>query len=247
MLKLRKLKELRMLRMLLVKVILKSSMVRASALLVALILCAGPAAATPVLEVLSGSDGNFSYSWIHTSTGGSDGQSGSLLDAIGLGGAGGDITVSGAGTLLDVDVELAIGTGTYDAIGQFDLAGLLDDTTQADVLLGTLTLSHVAGTAEYDGLKFYFEDRNYSSASLKPNSLNGDTLSLWGATAFTSPVTDPGIGDALDLNSGGTGIDLRMRFGGSPVPEPSAAAVFAIGLAVMGHVTRKGSTASRKR
>jgi len=220
-------------------------MARVLVLAVVLCVCATPAAATPVLDVLSGSDGNFGFSVVHTSTGCSDGQCGTVLDSVGLGGAGGSLTASGGGTLLDLNVQLVIGSGTYDASGVFDLAGLLDNSAQLDKLLGTLELTHVAGTNEYGGLKFLFEDRNYSSAVLKPNSLNGDTLSLWGATAYNGPA-DPAIGDSLDLIPGGTGIDLRLKLA-NPVPEPQGAAVFAMGMAVVGSFLRRRPSQQRKR
>ena len=209
-------------------------MSRAVLLVGVILLFASSASAIPVVDVLTGSDGNFSFSVVHNSSGGNDGQSGTVLDSISLGGAGGSATVTGAGTLLDLDVELVIGGGTYNAAGLFDLAGLLDDVLQQDVLLGTLELTYVSGADNsYDGLKFYLEDRNYSSATLKPNSLQGEFLSLWGATDFnpTFPGTpaDPQIGDPLDLISGGTGIDLRLELA-HPIPEPQAAMVFLTGL-----------------
>ena len=134
---------------------LQKMMIRIAVVATALLVCAASASAIPVIDVLTGSDGNFSFSVVHSSTGGSDGQSGAILDSISLGGAGGDVSISGS-TLL-VELEVAIGTGTYDASGVFDLAGLQDDSAQLDILLGTLVLTNTAGTAEYDGLKFYFE------------------------------------------------------------------------------------------
>ena len=65
------------------------------AVLGAAVCLAGSSRAAPIIEVLDGSDGNFTFSVVHTSTGGSDGQSGSILGNIDLGGAGGDWTVVG--------------------------------------------------------------------------------------------------------------------------------------------------------
>jgi len=198
-------------------------------LLLALVMLsgAGSASAAPIVAVLSGSDGNFSFSVTHTSSAGSDGQMGTVLDSITLGGAGGSATASAG--LLNLQVELRIGGVDYDATGVFDLAGLLDDSVQEDILLGSLSLAGAGGT--YNGMTFYFEDRNYSSATLKPNSLDGVFLSLWGATDFTLASANPAIGDRLDLVAGGTGIDLRFELA-NPIPEAHGIGVFAAGILV---------------
>jgi len=201
-------------------------MLRRLLLALVMLLGAGPASAASIVSVLSGSDGNFNFSVTHTSSAGDDGQMGTVLDSITLGGAGGSATASAG--LLNLQVQLHIGGVDYDATGVFDLAGLLDDSAQEDILLGSLSL---AGAGGYDGMTFYFEDRNYSSATLKPNSLDGVFLSLWGATDFTLASASPAIGDSLDLVAGGTGIDLRFELA-NPIPEAHGIGVFAAGILV---------------
>lgn len=189
----------------------------------------------PVTGVLQGSDGNFSFSVIHTSSAGSDGQSGSVLDTVTLGAGGGQWVESGA--LASLDIQLDIGAGTYDVSGMFDLPALADLLEDPNTMLGSLTFQLVAGadTHGLDGLTFYFEDNHYSSASLKPNSIqpagSGQVLNLWGATQVAGSPSFV-LGEALDLEPGGTGIDLRVGIGPA-IPEPSARPLFMAGLAVV--------------
>lgn len=195
---------------------------------------AAPALSVPITDILSGSDSNFSYSLIHTSSAGSDGQSGTILAGISLGANGGSITTAG-GQLL-IDAELVIDGTTYQAVGAFDLAGLLDDSVQADIMLGSLTLT--GGT--YAGV-YFFEDRSYSSASLKPNSFDQATgiLSLWGSTNVSDPNAKIGAPIDLFAASTGYGIDLRIEASSDPIPEPTSVALYLVGLAVVGGAIRK--------
>jgi len=215
----------------------RSGGLAALALSSALLLAAAPAFAVSIDGVLAGTDGNFQFSVVHTSSSGSDGQMGTVLADVGLGDGGG--TALQAGSLLQIDLELDIAGSIYDASGSFELAGLLDDTNQADILLGHLGLTLDSGDddLELDGATFYFEDRNYSSASMPPNSLDGVFLSLWGATDFEIPVAGtPVIGEAFDLVAGGTGIDLRLELA-NPIPEGDAMGLFAAGVLVVGAST----------
>jgi hypothetical protein len=202
-------------------------------LVTALLALASPAGAVPIADVLSGTDGNFLFSVVHTSTSGSDGQSGSVLGDVSLSAGGGSWVVAAGTGFLDVelDVDVAGSVSTYQAKGSFDLAALADDGTQADTLLGFLAFDLLAGAddAAIDGLTFYFEDRNYSNASLRPNGLDGDLLTLWGATEFTGTPT---LGSGFDLVPGGRGIDLRVQLA-PPIPEPSARPLYVAGLAVV--------------
>jgi hypothetical protein len=203
----------------------------------AVALLASPASAVPVEAVLAGTDGNFTYSVVHTSTAGSDGQSGTILGTVGLGGAGGDWTVVGDVATLDIQLVVDVGgsLSTYDAIGDFSVSALTEFGTQADVMLGSLAFTLAAGGDEagIDGLTFYFENRNYSSAGDPPNGLEldpaGDVLTLWGATEFTGSGV---IGESLDLVAGGRGIDLRIEMGPA-IPEPSARPLYLAGLVVV--------------
>ena len=207
-------------------------------------LFAQSAQAVPVDAVLSGSDANFSFSVIHTSTGGSDGQSGSILGGIDLGRSGGDWTVVGDIGTLDIELTVDVGgnVSTYDAFGTFSVAALTEFTTQADVMLGSLAFALTSGADEsaIDGLTFYFENRNYSGAADPPNGLSldpaGDLLSIWGTTEFTGTAT---IGESLDLVAGGRGIDLRLRMA-PPIPEPSGRPLYLAGLAIAGLGAARG-------
>lgn len=199
---------------------------------------ATPAQAVPVTAVLGGTDGNFTFSVVHTSTGGSDGQSGSILGDVGLGGAGGDWTVVGDLGTLDIELTVEVGgnVSTYDAIGDFSISALTEFGAQADVMLGSLAFALTAGgdEAAIDGLTFYFENRNYSSAGDPPNGLDldptGDVLTLWGSSVFSGSGV---IGEPLDLASGGRGIDLRLKMA-PPIPEPSAKPLYLAGVAIVG-------------
>lgn len=210
-------------------------MLRASAFLAFLTFSlAGPAGAVPVVDVLQGSDGNFQFSWVHDSSAGGDGQGGNLLGSVELGAGGGTWEeVAGIATL---EIELVVDVGgdlsTYDATGSFDVAALSELATQADVLAGSLSLTMTSGLdeADIDGVTFYFENRNYGNATLRPNSLSGDVVTLWGATLFTGT---PVLGQPFDLVPGGRGIDLRIQLG-PPIPEPSARPLYLAGLAVVG-------------
>lgn len=219
-----------------------------SLLALVLVAQAGPARAVPVDAVLDGHDGNFTFSVVHTSTGGSDGQSGSILGDVGLGGAGGDWTVVGDIATLDVELTVDVGgnVSTYDAIGDFSVSALTEFATQADVMLGSLAFSLTGGSDEaaIDGLVFYFENRNYSSASDPPNGLEldptGDVLTFWGSSVIASGRGV--IGQPLDLAPGGRGIDLRLRMA-PPIPEPGARPLYLAGLAIVG----LGATRLRRR
>lgn len=202
------------------------------ALALAALLFASPALAVPVQDVLNGTDGNFSFSLVHSSTGCSDGQCGSPLDGITLGGAGGSASVSGGQFLLDV--QLNIGGELHQATGAFDFAGLLDNSAQTNLLLGSLTLTG----GQYAGT-YFFKDRNYSSAALKPNSYDqaSNTLSLWGTTNVSNPNAK--IGEAIELSPGGTGIDLRVQLSSNPIPEPGAVALYLAGLGIVGGAVRR--------
>jgi hypothetical protein len=210
-------------------------MLRVSSLLAALVgLLAAPAHAVPVLDVLSGTDGNYSFSWVHDSTSGNDGQGGTRVGAVDLGAGGGTwVVAAGIGTL---DIELTVDVGgsvsTYDATGSFDVAGLSEFATQADVMVGSLAFTLTAGLddAAVDGVTFYFENRNYGTASSPPNGLAGDVLTLWGASRFTGSGV---LGQPLDLVAGGRGLDLRVQFA-PPIPEPSARPLYLAGLALVG-------------
>lgn len=206
-------------------------------LALALLALAGPAGAVPVVAVLDGTDGNFQFSVVHTSTSGDDGQSGTILGDVGLGAAGGDWTVVGDVGTLDIELTVDVGgsVSTYDAIGDFSISALTEFSTQADVMLGSLAFTLTAGAddAGIDGLTFYFENRNYSNASDPPNGLQidpvgGDVLTLWGATEFTGRGV---LGQSLDLVAGGRGIDLRIQT--APIPEPGSRPLYAAGLLIV--------------
>ncbi len=203
-----------------------------SALAVGLLLGA-TAQAAPIADVLSGTDGNFRFSVVHTSTGCSDGQCGSILGEVSLGAGGGNWLSDGTNAFLDLELDVNVGgsISTYNAKGAFSETALTDFGTQADVLLGSLDVTLLSGAddAGLDGLTFLFEDRNYSTAANPPNGLTGNMLTLWGATAYTGTPT---LGSALDLVPGGIGIDLRVEIG-PPIPEPSAKPLFLAGIAVV--------------
>jgi hypothetical protein len=203
--------------------------------LLSLLLIAAPSAAAPIIDVLQGVDANYRFSVVHSSTGGSDGQAGSVLARILLGPAGGTATV--VGPVLELDVQLVIAGDSYQATGAFDVAGLLDDVAQTDRMLGSLSL---VGVGNFAGT-YYFKDRNYSSAVDPPNSLHGTILTLWGATNVTNVATKgaPQIGDEIDLSPGGTGMDLRLEISSDPIPEPSSVALYALGLAAAGGAVRR--------
>ncbi|MDJ0788374.1 MAG: hypothetical protein QNK05_16325 [Myxococcota bacterium] len=197
-------------------------------------LLASPGFSVSISDVLSGADNNFAFSVVHSSDSCFDGQCGKVLDSVALGANGGTVTVSGG--LLFLNAELDIGSDTYQASGSFDLGGLLDDSVQANVMLGSITLASASGP--YDGV-YFFEDRNYSNAVLKPNALDlpSLTLSLWGATNASNPNAQ--IGDAMDLSPGGLGIDLRIELSSNPIPEPGSVALYLVGLAVVGYTIRR--------
>ena len=205
-------------------------------LIAALLSIASPGFSASITSILSGTDNNFGFSVVHSSDAGSDGQAGTILDSVSLGSNGGTVTVGGG--LMLINAELDIGTQSYQAVGSFDLAGLLDNSVQADVLLGSLTLTSASGP--YDGT-YYFEDRNYSNAVLKPNSFDVGslTLSLWGATNASDPNAK--IGDALDLSPGGLGIDLRVQLSSNPIPEPGSVALYLVGLGIVGWTIRRAT------
>ena len=215
-------------------------MLRAALVALAAVLAfaARPASAVPVTAVLAGNDGNFGFSVVHSSSGGSDGQAGTILGDVLLGGAGGDWSVLGDLGTLDVELLVDVGgsVSSYDALGGFSVSALGEFASQADVMLGSLAFSLTSGADEVgiDGLTFYFENRNYSSAGDPPNGIqldpSGDVLTLWGATQFTGSGV---IGEGLDLVAGGRGLDLRIKIA-PPIPEPSARPLFVAGLLVVG-------------
>jgi len=202
-------------------------------------LVAPSARALPVTAVLDGTDGNFQFSVVHTSTGGNDGQSGTILGDVGLGGAGGEWTDAGGIATLDIELTVDVGgsVSVYDAVGQFDVAALTEFSTQTDVMIGSLAFALTSGADDgaLDGLTFYFENRNYSNAGDPPNGLvtagsGASYLTLWGASEFTGSGA---IGEPLDLVAGGRGIDLRLEIA-PPIPEPGARPLYLAGLAIVG-------------
>ncbi|NNL65508.1 MAG: hypothetical protein HKP30_04640 [Myxococcales bacterium] len=199
----------------------------------AVLMLAAPAKAVPIADVLAGTDGNFLFSVVHTSTGGSDGQSGTVLGDVSLSAAGGSFNQGVTQAFFDAELDVDIGgsISTYQAKGAFDLAGLLDFSAQSDVLLGYLDFTLLAGAddAGIADLTFYFEDRNYSTATNPPNGLSGDLLTLWGATEFNGTPT---IGAPFDLVAGGRGIDLRVKLA-PPIPEPGSRPLYLAGLAIV--------------
>jgi len=213
------------------------------ALVAAFSFVASTAEAAPIVAVLSGVDNNFQYSYVHTSTSGSDGQGGTIIGSVGLGAAGGDWTVVAGIATLDIQLTVDVGgsISVYDALGQFDVAMLTETATNADVLLGYFGMTLVSGAddAAIDGLTFYFENRNYGNAVERPNGMVGDEITLWGASLYTGT---PVIGAAFDLVPGGRGIDLRLQVGPA-IPEPGARPLYLTGLAVVG----LGATRLRRR
>ena len=229
--------------------------VRHSALAIALgLVFSAPASAVGIDAVLSGLDVNFRFSVIHTASSGYDGQSGSIEGYLDMGAPGGTATVNGPA--LDVSgltLTLANTSGgavvaSYDVSGSFDLAGLLDTSSDTNTLLGWLdfSLASLPGTdANFglDGRRFYFENRdNYSGAGLPPNSLSGVFLTLWGSTNINAGFagfdgTADTFGEAFDLaadpTGGARGIDLRLELS-APIPEPSARPLYLAGLAIVG-------------
>jgi hypothetical protein len=193
-------------------------------------LAAAPASAVPVVDVLSGTDATFTFSVVHDSNSGGDGQIGNVIGQVTLGPAGGTWTIVGPiGTLdLELVIDVAGSDSTYDVLGDFDVPGLSEFVTQANVMVGSLsfTLTSGADDAAMDGVTIYFENRNYSSAINPPNGLQGDLLTVWGASNFTGSGV---LGEALDLFAGGRGLDIRVQ-----VPEPSASALCLAGLALAG-------------
>ena len=222
---------------------------RHAALAIALgLVCSAPASAVSIDDVLSGTDVNFLFSVVHSASGGSDGQSGTIEGYLDMGAPGGTATVNGAALeIRDLELTLANTSGgavvaTYDVSGDFDLARLLDTSANSDALLGWLDFSLSGGDDTnfgVDGRRFYFEDRNYSSALLRPNSLSGVFLTLWGSSNVNPAVGDgtpDTFGEAFDLlaDSSGRarGIDLRLELS-APIPEPTARPLFLAGLAVV--------------
>ena len=81
------------------------------------------------------------------------------------------------------------------------------------------------------------KSRRLSVWSLKPNSLAGTFLTLWGSTNFDAGFGDgtpDTFGEAFDLaaSAGARGIDLRVELS-APIPEPGAKPLFLAGIAVV--------------
>ena len=207
--------------------------IREIALLASLTAFASTAAADPITDVLSGSDNNFTFSVIHTSSSGSDGQSGSITH---------DVSLNTSLALpndwdatphfhLDLTARSGGAVSIYHVAGAFDLTDLSDGVYSGNQLVGYLTFNVLSGDDFLDGETFYFEDNTYSSAVNKPNSQSGNLVTLWGATNYDHNLGTPVIGNEIDLMAGGAGIDLRLQLA-DPVPEPGTFALF--GLAGLG-------------
>lgn len=220
----------------------------------ALVALTAAASASPIVEIGTGTDVNFTFSVVHSSSGGFDGQSGTILYDVFLDtdnvpstydvGVPDAASPSGLADIASLFVDIVRRSDseveTFKIDGKFDSVDLADGLFDANTLVGYLDFTALADGdgvdfTDLDGETFYFEDRTYSSAVLPPNTRIGDTVTLWGATVFSGPKT---LGAAGDLSPGGRGIDLRIE-----LPEPASLALLGAAVAAGALLRRRRKTA----
>ena len=185
-----------------------------------LLLVASPALALPISFVIeSGSEGGFGFSSLHDSDDNSP-MSGSTLGALS-----GTLVLDYDGvdtyTFVSSTVALTSATYTFAITGgalQTDGTGYLDfDLTGAGPYAQSSSLLFTGGTPVCCG-------------ATGPNRIDPTELRLWGASDVPISGGDPSLAKRI-------GADLGAA--AAPVPEPSAALVFATGMLVVQQAIRR--------
>ena len=182
--------------------------------------------ANAITEVLSGSDNGFGFSGLHHARG-CNSMCGSSFSDVSLSNQSGhnsyfhesDLT-SGSNFLLYL---------TLDNFGGslLTLNGSLNFNVAVGELIGTLNADFTDENIHADTVfKFVKGTANVGGVNVpKPNGINDDLLSLWGANSDSNHV--PGsIGFASE--SADLGIDLALKW--ANVPEPSSLFLMCFGL-----------------
>lgn len=186
-----------------------------------------------ISEVLSGTDNGFGFSSLHHATR-NNSMSGANFSSVSL-----DTNFTSFFHLDDhsgnnnFELHLILDDQNNSLL---TLSGILDFRVPVGELIGEITAVFSDQNVHTDTVFKFVQGtaRVGGNAVPKPNGVDGDLLSLWGANSTADPIAGS-IG--FDSSTADLGIDLVVRW--VDVPAPASIVLLAAGLAGLGFARRK--------